>query len=184
MTNFKIYTIPEFEIFYHESRRSPTNQHLWETLPIKRFNLTKKKVVKKRKTETVLNQLEIPVVEVISNKVTKDAFDTNMFTKLIILYLQTVHNCKSVRRISSEGRARKIKGKLQRIKGLNTGMEDLQATLKGRLFAIEVKSPTDTQKEAQEERMKAVRADGGVYIIATGFEQVQAEIINCLTSAK
>ncbi|MFZ4648931.1 MAG: hypothetical protein ACOYMB_04905, partial [Patescibacteria group bacterium] len=112
----------------------------WNTLTIERFNLTKKKVVKKRKTELTTNHLDLPINNVIQHKETKDAFNTNKFTDLIIAYLKSVHGCNSARRISSEGRYRKGIGY---IAGLNKGMEDIQCILKGRMFAIEVKSPSD-----------------------------------------
>jgi len=152
-------------------------QAFWNTLPIERFNLTKKKVVKKRKTELTTNHLELPVNNVIQPKETKDAFNTNKFTDLIIAYLKSVHNCNSARRISSEGRYRKGIGY---IAGLNKGMEDIQCILKGKLFAIEVKSPSDRIGEAQLKRKAAVESDGGHYIVATSFEQLQNEILGYL----
>ena len=176
----KIYTIPEFEEYYHQWKRTQMNPRFHDTLPIERFKLTKKKIVKKRKIETVPGKFEIPTNVTVDPSVTKDAFDTNRFTKLIEKYLEVVLGCKSVQRISSEGRARVINGKTIRLKGLNVGMEDLQVIIKGRLFAIEVKSPTDRQSEKQKERMNEVRADGGVYIIASSFEQAQEEILSYL----
>jgi len=174
----KIYTIPEFELYYHNTyKRNNMAQAFWQTLPIERFNLTKKKVVKKRKTELTTNHLDLPINNVIQHKETKDAFNTNKFTDLIIAYLKSVHNCNSARRISSEGRYRKGIGY---IAGLNKGMEDIQCILKGRMFAIEVKSETDRMSDEQKKRKAAVESDGGHYIIATSFEQVQTELINLL----
>jgi hypothetical protein len=152
-------------------------QAFWQTLPIERFNLTKKKVVKKRKTELTTNHLDLPINNLIQHKETKDAFNTNKFTDLIIAYLKSVHSCNSARRISSEGRYRKGIGY---IAGLNKGMEDIQCILKGRMFAIEVKSQTDRMSEAQLKRKAAVESDGGHYIIATSFEQVQMELLSIL----
>jgi hypothetical protein len=172
-----IYTIPEFELFYHEWKRTQMQPRFHDTLPIERFNLNKKKVVKKRKAELTTNHLDLPVNNILQPKETKDAFNTNKFTDLIIAYLKSVHNCNSARRISSEGRYRKGIGY---IAGLNKGMEDIQCILKGRLFAIEVKSPSDRIGEAQLKRKAAVESDGGHYIIATSFEQVQSEILNLL----
>jgi hypothetical protein len=176
----KIFSIPEFELFYHNWRKTQMNERFWETLPVKRFNLSKKKVVKKRKTEVGITHLDVPILNTIQAKVTKDAFNTNRFTELIEKYLEVVHGCSSVQRISSEGRARMIKGKMIRIKGLNVGMEDIQALVKGKLFAIEVKSPTDRMSDEQKKRKSAVESDGGHYIIATSFEQVQEEIFAIL----
>lgn len=177
MSTFKILTIPEFEQIYHQSKRTETNQRAWETLPIERFNLTKKKIIKKRKTEIIQGKFEIPKVNTIEPLVTKDAFDTNRFTDLIIAYLKTVHNCNTARRISSEGRYREGVGWL---KGLNKGMEDIQAVIKGRLFAIEVKVGNDKPSEVQLKRKAAVEADGGVYLFASTFEQVQIDIFAIL----
>jgi len=174
----KIFSIPEFEHYYHHTyKRNKMAEAFWNTLTTERFNLTKKKVVKKRKTELTTNHLELPVNNVIQPKETKDAFNTNKFTDLIIAYLKSVHSCNSARRISSEGRYRKGIGY---IAGLNKGMEDIQCILKGRMFAIEVKSPSDRIGDEQKKRKAAIESDGGHYIIATSFEQVQMELLSIL----
>jgi hypothetical protein len=121
--------------------------------------------------------LDLPVNNILQHKETKDAFNTNKFTDLIIAYLKSVHNCNSARRISSEGRYRKGIGY---IAGLNKGMEDIQCILKGRLFAIEVKSKSDRIGPDQLKRKAALESDGGHYIVATSFEQVQTELLNLL----
>ena len=172
-----IYTIPDFELYYHQWKRTQMQPRFHDTLPIERFNLNKKKVVKKRKTELTTNHLDLPVNNILQHKETKDAFNTNKFTDLIIAYLKSVHNCNSARRISSEGRYRKGIGY---IAGLNKGMEDIQCILNGRLFAIEVKSPSDRIGPDQLKRKAALESDGGHYIIATSFEQVQTELLNLL----
>ena len=172
-----IYTITEFELYYHQWKRTQMQPRFHDTLPIERFNLSKKKVVKKRKAELTTNHLDLPVNNILQPKETKDAFNTNKFTDLIIAYLKSVHSCNSARRISSEGRYRKGIGY---IAGLNKGMEDIQCILNGRLFAIEVKSPSDRIGEAQLKRKAALESDGGHYIIATSFEQVQTELLNLL----
>lgn len=172
-----IYTITEFEHHYHAWKRTQMQPRFHDTLPIERFNLTKKKVVKKRKTELTTNHLDLPINNILQPKETKDAFNTNKFTDLIIAYLKSVHNCNSARRISSEGRYRKGIGY---IAGLNKGMEDIQCILKGRMFAIEVKSKTDRISEVQLKRKSAVESDGGHYIIATSFEQLQTDLLNLL----
>jgi len=174
----KIFSIAEFEHYYHNTyKRNKMAEAFWNTLTTERFNLNKKKVVKKRKTELTTNHLDLPINNVIQHKETKDAFNTNKFTDLIIAYLKSVHACNSARRISSEGRYRKGIGY---IAGLNKGMEDIQCILKGRLFAIEVKSPTDRIGEAQLKRKAAIEADGGYYIVATSFEQLQTELLSIL----
>ena len=174
----KIFSIPEFEHYYHNTyKRNKMAEAFWNTLTTERFNLTKKKVVKKRKTELTTNHLDLPINNVIQHKETKDVFNTNKFTDLIIAYLKSVHSCNSARRISSEGRYRKGIGY---IAGLNKGMEDIQCILKGRMFAIEVKSKTDKISEVQLKRKAAVESDGGHYIVATSFEQVQSDLLSIL----
>ena len=173
----KIFSIPEFENYYHEWKRTQMQPRFHDTLPIERFNLNKKKVVKKRKAELTTNHLDLPVNNILQPKETKDAFNTNKFTDLIIAYLKSVHNWNSARRISSEGRYRKGIGY---IAGLNKGMEDIQCILKGRLFAIEVKSPSDRIGPDQIKRKAALESDGGNYIVATSFEQVQTDLLNLL----
>ena len=173
----KIFSIPEFETYYHAWKRTQMQPRFHDTIPIERFKLTKKKIVKKRKVEVIPGKFEIPKVNTIEPLVTKDAFDTNRFTDLIIAYLKTVYNCNTARRISSEGRYREGVGWL---KGLNRGMEDIQAVIKGRLFAIEVKVGNDKPSEVQLKRKAAVEADGGVYLFASTFEQVQEDLFAIL----
>lgn len=177
----KIYTIPEFELYYHnEYKRNKQPLALWQTLPIERFNLNMKKVVKKRKTEVVPGKFEIPTLLTVDPKVTKDAFNTNRFNDLIVAYFRSVHNSQSFRRISSEGRYRPSLGRF--IKGLNRGMEDLQGMVNGRLVAVETKSPKDRMGDDQIKRMNVVRADGGIYIIGQDFEQIQRDYYEAINS--
>ena len=154
-------------------KKTTMSERAWETLPIERFNLNMKKVVKKRETKVGTNRLGVPVSEVVQPKVTRDAFNTNRFNDLIVAYFRSVHNSQSFRRISSEGRYRPSLGRF--IKGLNRGVEDLQGMVNGRLVAIETKSPKDKMGDAQIKRMNVVRADGGIYIIGQDFEQIQRD---------
>jgi hypothetical protein len=48
------------------------------------------------------------------------------------------------------------------------------------MFAIEVKSLTDRISEAQLKRKAAVESDGGCYIVATSFEQLQTDLLSIL----
>jgi len=173
----KIFSIPEFEQYYHQWRKTQMNERVWETLPIKRFNLSKKKVVKKRKTETVPGKFEIPTNVTVDPLVTKDAFDTNKFNDLVVAYFRSVHGSQSFRRISSEGRYREGIGY---IKGINNGLEDCGGTVNGRTVGVETKSTKDTMKPEQKERMNALRADGGIYIIGRDFEQIQRDYYEAL----
>lgn len=170
----KIFSIPEFEQYYHEWKRTQMQPRFHDTLPIERFKLIKKKVIKQAQKEYGLGKFELPFTFIAQHKETRDAIDTNRFTDLVIAYLKSVHNCSTARRISSEGRYREGIGWL---KGLNKGMEDIQCVLKGRLFAIEVKMGNDKPSDVQLKRKAAVESDGGVYIFASGFEQVQEEIL-------
>ena len=169
----QILTIPEFEQLNHEAKRAKYSSHSFQFLPVERYNLNKKKVVQDRKTKLNKSHIGIPIVEVVQRKVTKDAFNTNRFTDLIIDYLKIIYNCNSARRISSEGRYRKGIGY---IKGINNGMEDIQAIINGKLVAIEVKSPTDKISPDQLKRKAAIEADGGIYIIAKTFDVFQQDI--------
>ncbi|MFA6402782.1 MAG: hypothetical protein WCX31_14360 [Salinivirgaceae bacterium] len=51
------------------------------------------------------------------------------------------------------------------------GTADISATIKGRSVKIEVKIGRDRQSQAQKDYQKLVENSGGVYFIATDFEQ-------------
>jgi len=59
-------------------------------------------------------------------------------------------------------------------------MEDIQCVLNGRMFAIEVKSPTDRISPDQLKRKAALEKDGGVYIIAESFDDFQHDLLSAL----
>lgn len=63
------------------------------------------------------------------------------------------------------GRVRWIPGSMQ------PGTADISATVKGKSVKIEVKIGRDRQSEAQRRYQREVESAGGVYIIATSFEQ-------------
>jgi hypothetical protein len=117
--------------------------------------------------------------EVINEGRKAKRFDTNAYTKMIIRFLEIVYQCQP-RRISSEGRWRPDKNHVeggQFIAGQNNGLEDVQATIRGRTVAIEVKGPNDRHRPAQMRRMEQLRNDGGVYLIARpDFEQFQIDL--------
>jgi len=54
---------------------------------------------------------------------------------------------------------------------MQSGSADLSATIAGRSVKIEVKIFRDKQSDAQKEYQRQVEQAGGVYIIATSFEQ-------------
>ena len=69
------------------------------------------------------------------------------------------------------GRSRTI-GSSKWIKGTGTnGTADISATIKGRSVKIEVKYNRDRQSEAQKAYQSQVEQSGGLYFIATSFEQ-------------
>ena len=69
------------------------------------------------------------------------------------------------------GRKRTI-GSSKLIPGIGTkGIVDISATIRGRSVKIEVKISRDRQSEAQKLYQLSVEGAGGIYIIATSFEQ-------------
>lgn len=51
------------------------------------------------------------------------------------------------------------------------GTADISATIAGKSIKIEVKIGRDRQSEAQRQYQKAIELAGGIYVIATSFEQ-------------
>jgi hypothetical protein len=69
------------------------------------------------------------------------------------------------------GRSRTI-GSSKWIKGTGTnGTADISATIKGRSVKIEVKYGRDVQSEAQRAYQYHIEQSGGLYLIASSFEQ-------------
>jgi hypothetical protein len=69
------------------------------------------------------------------------------------------------------GRSRTI-GRIKWIKGTGTnGTADVAATIAGRSVKIEVKIGRDTQSKAQQDYQKSIESAGGIYFIATTFQQ-------------
>jgi hypothetical protein len=166
-----IYTLDEFNELYNEHQKKR------KVYVKKKFKLEKTKTVIKRLTETV-NENGIPSVKVVRPAVTKKVPDTNAFQNLIIAYLELVHGI-SARRISSEGRWRQDAKGGRFIKGMNNGLEDIQAIGKGgKIIAIEVKfTKTDRMRPDQIKRMHEVIDNGGIYIVAKSFGQFQEELL-------
>lgn len=66
----------------------------------------------------------------------------------------------------------RVIGSLEWIKGTGTnGTADISATIHGLSVKIEVKIGKDKQSEQQREYQRQIEKAGGVYIIATSFEQ-------------
>jgi hypothetical protein len=54
---------------------------------------------------------------------------------------------------------------------MTPGSADIAATINGRSVKIEVKHGKDRQSEAQRRYQEAIERAGGLYVIATSFEQ-------------
>lgn len=173
-------TIKDFEVFYNDylDKQNPTRL-IVKPAPTK-FKLEKRKTVKEAVKEIRYSENGIPEEITLSPKETKVVPNTNAFTDFIIAYLKSVLNCKSARRISSEGRWRANKNHPKGgtwIPGQNKGLEDIQSIVNGKLVAIEVKyTKTDRLRDSQIARRNEVIADGGTYIVATDFIQIQQEL--------
>ncbi len=176
-------TVESFEDWYHNHlNQNPTRTRI--NPGKKRFPLTKRKTVKKRIEHTETDANGIPYVRVEQQRVTKPVPDTNMFTKLILAYLESAWECNSARRISSEGRWRPDKNKPTGgtwLPGQNNGIEDVQAILRGKLVAVEVKfTKTDKMRPAQLKRREEVESDGGIYIVAREWVEFQKELVRAV----
>lgn len=95
----------------------------------------------------------------------------NGLTRCIIAYLR-LQGCQA-ERVSSTGRViADHTGGQKWIKGNGTkGTADISATIRGRSVKVEVKIGRDRQSEAQRAYQREVEQAGGVYVIATTFEQ-------------
>jgi len=107
----------------------------------------------------------------------------NGLTRCIIDYL-TLHGYQA-ERISTTGRMvdntknytnvlgiTKQIGSKKWIKGSGTkGSADISATIKGKSVKIEVKIGKDRQSEHQKAYQQSIEKSGGLYLIATSFEQ-------------
>lgn len=106
----------------------------------------------------------------------------NGLTKAIVAWINL--NGYQAERISTTGRYidnskivtdvlgnRKKIGSGKYIKGSGTnGSADISATIKGRSIKIEVKIGKDKQSDAQKEYQKNIEKAGGIYIIASDFD--------------
>lgn len=107
----------------------------------------------------------------------------NGLTKCIIDFIK--FNNGQAERISNTGRAidtsktftdvvgiQRSVGGVQWIPGTGTnGTADISATIRGRSVKIEVKIGADRQSGAQKQYQKDIEAAGGIYVIASSFEQ-------------
>jgi hypothetical protein len=107
----------------------------------------------------------------------------NGLTKCILTFLRIKGH--QAERINSTGRIvdkrktftdvvgrRRTIGQYEWVYGTGTrGTADISATIAGKSVKIEVKIGSDRQSQAQHEYQKAVEQAGGIYFIATSFEQ-------------
>lgn len=114
----------------------------------------------------------------------------NAITRCIVDYIQLKGG--QAERISTTGRikdntktyvdvcgfTRKI-GSTQWIPGTNTpGSADISAVIDGRAIKIEVKFKKDKQSKNQKNYEAAITKAGGIYLIATSFDQIKPQIDN------
>jgi hypothetical protein len=120
--------------------------------------------------------------ELLAKPIYKDK-TANDLTKSIIAWIQL--NGGQAERISVTGRAidhrhtytdvlghRRQIGSLQWLTAsMKKGSADISATIQGRSVKCEVKVQRDKQRPEQKEYQRQVEAAGGIYFIATSFEQ-------------
>jgi hypothetical protein len=140
----------------------------------KRYNIFKSKSVVKSTKQTLLDENNIPYEKIIKGT-TKQVFDTNKITKLIVDYLRYVYGSKSIRRISSEGKYRVGIGY---IRSENKGLSDIEGIVNGKFLSLELKIGKDQIRESQLKRKREIENDGGIYYLCKweSFEQFQEEI--------
>jgi hypothetical protein len=147
----------------------------------KKYDLDKKRIVKKRLVEVRETENGIPYEFVIQKKETKKIpnANTNEITKLIVDYLRYVYGSKSIRRISSEGKYRVGIGY---IPSSNKGMSDAEGMVNGKFLSLELKIGKDKQRDSQKARQIEVENDGGIYYLCKwiDFETFQTEIQNLI----
>lgn len=147
----------------------------------KKYDLDKKRIVKKRLVEVRQTENGIPYEFVIQKKETKKIpnANTNEITKLIVDYLRYVYGSKSIRRISSEGKWRQGIGY---IRSENKGLSDIEGIVNGKFLSLELKIGKDTIRESQLKRKREIENDGGIYYLCKwiDFETFQTEIQNLI----
>jgi len=65
--------------------------------------------------------------------------------------------------------------------GLVKGVSDLQWMHRGTFYAIEMKTLTGKQKEAQEQYQSAIESQGGVYVVLRSFDEFRTFVQSVLT---
>jgi hypothetical protein len=148
----------------------------------KKYDLDKKRIVKKRLVEVRQTDNGIPYEFVIQKKETKKIpnANTNEITKLIVDYIHYIYpKSKTFKRISSEGKYRVGIGY---IPSSNKGMSDAEGMVNGKFLSLELKIGKDKQRDSQKARQIEVENDGGIYYLCKwiDFETFQTEIQNLI----
>ena len=170
----KIYTLKQFIEYVHviDCLNTTAPPH---TVIKKKYSVTKRKAIQKRITQVKLDERGVPYQTTTQPLVTKQIYDTNGITKLILDYLRYVYGSTSVRRISSEGKYRPGVGF---IPSSNKGMSDIEGIIYGKFLSLEVKVGKDSIRPSQLKRKAEIEKDGGIYYLCKwqDFEQFQREI--------
>lgn len=173
----KIYTLKQFIDYVHMVDCLNTTVPA-SKVTFKKYDLDKKRIVKKRLVEVRQTDNGIPYEFVIQKKETVKIpnANTNEITKLIVDYVHYIYPKSSTFiRISSEGKYRVGIGF---IPSSNKGMSDAEGMVNGRFLSLELKIGKDRQQESQKKRQAKVENDGGIYYLCkwVDFEQFQIEI--------
>jgi len=176
----KPYTLKQFIDYVHLIDCLNTTMPA-SKVTFKKYELDKKRIVKKRLVEVRETENGIPYEFVIQKKETLKIpnANTNEITNLIVDYLRYVYNSKSIRRISSEGKYRKGIGF---IPSSNKGMSDIEGIVNGKFLSLEVKIGKDQIRESQIKRKTEIENDGGIYYLCKwiDFETFQTEMQNLI----
>jgi hypothetical protein len=170
----KPYTLKQFIDYVHLIDCLNTTMPAY-TVPKRKYSVTKRKQVEEKISRLMIDRNGVPWEHVEKKKVTKEIYDTNGITKLILDYLRYVYGSSSIRRISSEGKYRKGIGF---IPSSNKGMSDIEGIIYGKFLSLEVKIGKDTIRDSQLKRKAEIEKDGGIYYLCKwiDFEHFQKEI--------
>ena len=170
----KPYTLKQFIDYVHLIDCLNTTMPAY-TVPKRKYSVTKRKQVEEKISRLMIDRNGVPWEHVEKKKVTKEIYDTNGITKLILDYLRYVYGSSSIRRISSEGKYRPGIGF---IPSSNKGMSDIEGIIYGKFLSLEVKIGKDTIRDSQLKRKAEIEKDGGIYYLCKwiDFEHFQKEI--------
>lgn len=169
-----IYTLKQFIDYVHvvDCLNTTAPPH---TVVKKKYSVTKRKAIQKRITQVEVDERGVPYQTTTQPLVTKEVYDTNGITRLILDYLRYVYGSTSVRRISSEGKYRPGVGF---IPSSNKGLSDIEGIIYGKFLSLEIKVGKDSIRPSQLKRKAEIEKDGGIYYLCkwVDFEHFQREI--------